>query len=188
MSKQQIILCSASPTRAKLLKEAKINFTQISCDFDEESIKEKDPIKFVSLATEGKFNACLKCQGDDIPIISADTVILANGKLLRKAYSKEEAKKILLAQSGENIEIITAMKIGYKGEVFSYLDKTIYKFKKFDEKDLENYLNSNEWRGKAGACMVEGFCKKYIKEVKGYQSTAMGLTIENIEKFLSLQH
>lgn len=49
----------------------------------------------------------------------------------------------------------------------------------------ENYLNSNEWEGKAGACMVEGFCKKYIENVIGYESTAMGLTVENIKEFLS---
>jgi septum formation protein len=180
----KIILCSSSPTRANLLKNANIEFTQISCDFDEDSILEKEPIKFVTLATNGKFEACIKCQGDAPPIISADTVISANGKLLRKAYSKEEAKNILLSQSGEDVEIITSMKIGYKGEVHSYLDKTVYKFKKFDENDLENYLNSDEWRGKAGACMVEGFCKKYIENVKGYESTAMGLTVEHIGEFL----
>jgi septum formation protein len=57
-------------------------------------------------------------------------------------------------------------------------------FDTFDTQDLERYLESGEWRGKAGACMVEGFCKPYIKEVKGYESTAMGLSVEVLQAFL----
>ena len=57
-------------------------------------------------------------------------------------------------------------------------------FDTFDEKDLENYLASGEWQGKAGGCMVEGFCKPYIREVKGYESCAMGLSVEVLKTFI----
>ncbi|MBP9566206.1 MAG: Maf family protein, partial [Sulfurospirillum sp.] len=50
---------------------------------------------------------------------------------------------------------------------------------------LDAYLDGNEWRGKAGACMVEGFCKSYIQEVVGLESTAMGLSIEKLIPFLT---
>jgi septum formation protein len=55
------------------------------------------------------------------------------------------------------------------------ISKTEYLFETFDMDDVDSYIESGEWRGKAGACMVEGFCKKYIKSTKGYESTAMGL-------------
>jgi len=110
---------------------------------------------------------------------------LSDGKkILRKAYSKEEAREILLSQSGEKIKIITSMWLRVNGRIFSRLDETIYEFSEFDKMDLEEYLNSDEWRGKAGACMVEGFCKKYIKSVKGYESTAMGLCVEEVIRIL----
>jgi len=64
------------------------------------------------------------------------------------------------------------------------ISKTDYIFKEFDQDDLEAYLASGEWRGKAGACMVEGFCKPYIKEVRGYESTAMGLSVEVLLRFM----
>ena len=54
----------------------------------------------------------------------------------------------------------------------------------FDKDALEEYLNGSDWEGKAGACMVEGFCKDYIKEVRGYESTAMGLCVEKLLPFL----
>ncbi|MDQ1337673.1 MAG: nucleoside triphosphate pyrophosphatase [Campylobacterota bacterium] len=64
------------------------------------------------------------------------------------------------------------------------ISKTDYIFREFDLDDIENYLASGDWRGKAGACMVEGFCKRYIKEVKGFESTAMGLNTDLLKTYL----
>lgn len=178
-----MILCSSSPTRAKLLKEANINFIQKSCDFDEDLIKSTDPYEFVTLASFGKFKKCIKCFNKE-DIVTADTVVTDGKNILRKAKNKDDAKKILLAQSGKEIKIVTSMWVRFKGQIFSRLDETIYEFKEFDKNDLEKYLNSNEWIGKAGACMVEGFCKKYIKSVRGYESTAMGLCVEELLRII----
>jgi septum formation protein len=178
-----MILCSSSPTRAKLLRNAGVDFIQKSCDFDEESVKSVDPYEFVVNVSYGKFKSCLKCFGNE-DIIAADTVVTDGKEILRKAKSKEDARDILLKQSGKEIRIVTAMWVKYKNRVYSRVDETVYEFKPFDKKDLENYLISGEWKGKAGACMVEGFCKKYIKNVKGYESTAMGLCVEELLKII----
>ncbi len=182
-----LILCSSSNTRAELLRKAKIKFIQKSCNFDEEQIKSKEPYEFVTLASLGKFKECMKCFKNE-DIVTADTIVTDGEKILRKAKNKEEAKQILLAQSGKKIKIITSMWVRFKGQVFGRVDETIYEFREFEKKDLENYLNSNEWVGKAGACMVEGFCKKYIKNVKGYESTAMGLCIEELLKIIGEEY
>jgi septum formation protein len=65
------------------------------------------------------------------------------------------------------------------------ISATHYKFAKFNEDDLESYLQSRLWQGKAGACMVEGFCKPYIKEVIGYESCAMGLSVEVLRPWIN---
>ncbi|WP_456488845.1 septum formation inhibitor Maf [Caminibacter pacificus] len=178
-----LILCSGSQTRALLLKKAGIEFIQKSCDFDEESIKTDDPYEFVTLASYGKFRECLKCFKKE-NVIAADTVVSDGKQILRKAKDIKDARRILLAQSGKEIRIITAMWVRYDFQIFGRIDETVYEFEKFDEKDLEEYLKSGEWKGKAGACMVEGFCKKYIKSVKGYESTAMGLCVEELLKII----
>ena len=64
------------------------------------------------------------------------------------------------------------------------ISQTDYVFDNFNQDALDAYLDSGEWRGKAGACMVEGFCKSYIKEVRGFESTAMGLSVEVLEAFM----
>jgi len=177
------ILCSSSKTRGQLLQKANIKFIQKACNFDEESIKSKDPYEFVTLTSLGKFKECLKCFKKE-NLITADTIVSDGKEILRKAKNKEDATRILLAQSGKNIKIITSMWIRFNFKIYGRIDETIYEFKHFDKIDLENYLSSGEWKGKAGACMVEGFCKKYIKSVKGYESTAMGLCIEEILKII----
>lgn len=75
----------------------------------------------------------------------------------------------------------------YKTPRLELLDisTTHYFFNPFDIEDRERFLKSGEWKGKAGACMVEGFCKRYIREVRGFESTTMGLCVEILKPFLS---
>jgi len=181
----RIRLCSSSETRAMLLEKAGIDFIQESVDFDEESIIASSPKNFVYQATLGKYEANLKAFGyEDYPLLVADTVVTSQGHILRKARCKDDARNILMTQSGNITSIITCMIYHSKKKKIIDISKTDYIFDNFDQADLEKYLESGEWRGKAGACMVEGFCKKYIKEVKGYESTAMGLCVEVLQTFM----
>jgi septum formation protein len=185
MQTSPIRLCSGSETRALLLKDAAIDFIQSPVDFDEDQIIASSPKNFVYQATHGKYDAALKRFGyQEMPLLVADTVVTSQGKILRKAHSLEDARKTLMTQSGHITSIITCMV--YKSPKMELLDisTTDYLFADFDADDLEAYLQSGEWRGKAGACMVEGFCKPYIKEVRGFESTAMGLSVEVLKTFM----
>ena len=154
--------------------------------FDEEALLEryKDPREFVCAVARGKFAEAAKRYGFDLPIVAADTVVVADGEILRKAKDEEEARAILQKQSGNRVDIITCMVYGDGKRVVEDLDTTSYHFAPFDPQDLERYLASGQWRGKAGACMVEGFCKPYIKKVEGRESTAMGLQVERLKELL----
>lgn len=177
-------LCSTSPTRAKLLKDSGIEFIQSPCNFDEDSIGSNEAREFVYLATYGKFEDSLNRYGFEIPILVADTVVSVDNKILRKAKNYEDAKKLLKLQSGNRVLIITCMIYKSIHKEMIDVSTTEYLFNEFSESNLKEYLDSNEWQGKAGAIMVEGFAKKYIKEVKGYESTAMGLCIERLKEII----
>jgi len=177
-------LASSSQTRALLLQNAGIAFVQESVDFDEDTIMATCPKNFVYLATLGKYAANLKAFGfADFPLLVGDTVVTSQNQILRKAKSVEDARKILLTQSGNITSIITCMIYHSKEKKIIDISQTDYLFENFNMDDLDAYLASGEWRGKAGACMVEGFCKSYIKEVRGYESTAMGLCVEVLKAF-----
>jgi septum formation protein len=174
-----ICLCSSSESRALLLKSFGIDFIQKSADYDEEQITTTIAKDFVYTASKGKLEAAIREFGLDMPLLCADTVIAAaDGSILRKAKDIDDARRILKIQSGSTISIISSLHYKSKTLAFSDISATHYHFAPFKEADLDAYLESGLWRGKAGGCMVEGFCKKYIKSVDGYESTAMGLQVE----------
>lgn len=178
-------LASTSTTRAKILKDANVAFKQEATFFDEESIEAKTPKEFVYKATMGKYETNLKAFGiDDMPLLVADTIVCKDNTILRKAKDINDAKKLLLAQSNSNISIISCMIFHSHKIKLIDISQTIYKFDNFKESDLSNYLNSMEWENKAGGCMVEGWCKKYIISSHGYESTAMGLNVELLKRFI----
>jgi len=180
-----IRLASASQSRALLLRNAGIGFIQTPVDFDEETIVSECPKNFVYQATLGKYEAGLRRYGiDDHPLLVADSVVTSQGHILRKARCLDEARNILMTQSGSETAIITCMIYHSPRLKLIDISATQYLFNPFDPDDLERYLDSGEWRGKAGACMVEGFCKPYISAVRGYESTAMGLCVEALKPFV----
>jgi septum formation protein len=175
----QICLCSSSESRALLLNNFGVDFIQKSPEYDEEQITTTVAKDFVYTASKGKLESAVRQFGLDIPLLCADTVIAAaDGSILRKAKDVEDARRILNIQSGSTISIISSLHYKSKTLAFSDVSAAHYHFAPFEEADLEAYLESGLWRGKAGGCMVEGFCKKYIKSVDGYESTAMGLQVE----------
>lgn len=180
-----IRLGSNSPTRALILKNHKIEFVQNGGTFDEDSITTTNPKSFCYEATKGKFDELYKKYGiEDMPLLVADSVVTCDGKLLRKAKDLDDAIAMLELQSGNKTSVITCMIYKSKEKELIDISITTYEFSKFDEKDMQKYLNSKECFGKAGAIMVEGFCKPYIKNVKGFESTAMGLCVEKLKMFM----
>jgi septum formation protein len=180
-----IRLGSNSATRALLLKQHNINFVQQGGSFDEDSITTTNPKEFVTQATKGKFEELYKKYGiEDMPLLVSDTVVTANNQLFRKAKDKEDARRMLQLQSNNDVSIITCMIFKSNNTELFDISTTTYSFKEFDKVDLENYISSGECMGKAGAIMVEGFCKPYIKSVDGYESTAMGLCVEKLIPFV----
>jgi len=174
-----IHLASNSESRALLLKKFGIDFIQKSPVYDEDQITTTIAKDFVYTASKGKMEAAVKEFGLETPLLCADSVIMAaDGSILRKAKDVEDARRILNIQSGSTISIVSSLHYRTKALLLVDTSATHYHFSDFEEDDLETYLASGLWRGKAGGCMVEGFCKKYIKSVDGYESTAMGLQVE----------
>ena len=179
-----IVLASNSESRAKILRDFGLSFEQKGCDFDEDTIIATSAKNFVYQATLGKYRACKKEMGLEKPILVADTVVTSDNQILRKAKDREDARRILELQSAAVTSIITCMIYESKSLYFLDISSTDYLFDVFPKEALDLYLDSGEWKGKAGACMVEGFCKPYIKEVKGLESNAMGLGIEKLLPFI----
>ncbi|RXJ97745.1 septum formation inhibitor Maf [Arcobacter sp. CECT 8986] len=180
-----IRLGSNSPTRALLLNKFNIDFIQNGGTFDEDSITVKNPKSFCYEATKGKFEELYKKYGvEEMPLLVADSVVTCDNILLRKAKDLDDARRMLKLQSANKTSVITCMIYKTKDIELIDISSTTYEFEKFDIEDMNRYISSGECMGKAGAIMVEGFCKPYIKDVRGYESTAMGLSVEKLIPYL----
>ena len=171
-------LASSSTTRAELLSSANIPFIQESIDFDEDSIIATSPKNFVYQATLGKYRVNLEKFGcHDFPLLVADTVVTAQGKILRKAKDETDAREIF-----ENSKWIGSGDYHLydhktpKLEMIDFID-TLF-FDPFDPMMIN--MIEPEWRGKAGVCMVEGFCKPYIREVRESTAKIVGRSIKTV--------
>lgn len=167
-----------------ILREAGVEFLVGENEFDEERLEAKNPREFVYQATLGKHESARQRYGVEVPLLVADTVVVCRGELLRKAKNPAEAERFLGLQSGAEIGIITCMILETRTLKFIDVSLTRYKFGVFAPDALESYLASGLWAGKAGAVMVEGFCKPYIREVQGFESTARGLCVEKLLPWL----
>lgn len=182
-----LYLVSSSSSRATLLENAGIAFTQIQFDFDEnleKNIPANAYVQRVVLEKEKQFCAKLDKEFEDKTLLFADSIVCAKNQILTKAKSKEEAYKMLALQSNENASILSAFVLkSPQKKVFS-LSKTTLFFKEFQSKDLENYVENGLYEGKAGAIMCEGFHKKYIIKQLGNLSTALGLDTLTLKAYL----
>ena len=180
-----IFLASSSQTRAEILKQSGINFEQIFFNYDEGGVdKNLPPHIYVQKIVAAKKEQFLKANSGAKNVVFADSVVVCDGKILGKAKDENEAFKMLKMQSGSTTRIVTAMIfLGEKFELFN-VSFSEYKFAKFDEADLQNYLSGDIWRGKAGAMTIENFNKKYILSQNGETSTAMGLNVKILKAFL----
>lgn len=180
-----IILASSSATRAKILEENGVNFRQIPFEFDESGISRNLPAaSYVLKIVQSKKEQFLKAYPNLKNVLLADSAVVCADEILGKAKDAKEALRMLNLQSSNTTKIITAMI--FTGENFELINVSAatYEFGKFDEKELEEYIKSNEWQGKAGAMMIEGFNKKYILKQTGNESTARGLNYEQLKAFL----
>lgn len=180
-----IILASSSVTRAKVLQDHGVKFEQVFFDYDESGVdKNLPPYVYVQKIVAAKKEQFLKANENVKNVVFADSVVVCDGKILGKAKDKKEAFKMLKMQSGNTARIVTAMIfLGEKFELFN-VSFAEYKFAKFDEADLQNYLSGDLWQGKAGAMTIENFNKKYILSQNGETSTAMGLNVKILKAFL----
>lgn len=179
-----ITLVSSSQTRAEILKENGIEFNQVKLNFKEEISKKYSPDKYVLEVVKSKQKEFIESNLCAKNALFADSIVSSNGKIFGKAKNENEAREMLIAQSGGIVSVFSAMLFcGENFEIIS-INETKFRFYDFKEDDINKYLQSNDWQGKAGAMMIEGFNKKYIKDYSGYLSNARGLCVEILKAFL----
>lgn len=183
---KDLILASASPRRVDLLRQVSITPRDIiPADIDETPAKDELPRNLAQrLATE-KAKA-IAAQNPNTFIIAADTVVACGRRALPKAETKDDAVKCLKLLSGRRHHVYGGIcVITDQGKVINRVCDTSVKFKCLSPQEIDTYINSGEWHGKAGGYAIQGMASAYISFIQGSYSNVVGLPLYDIMQILS---
>jgi septum formation protein len=183
----ELILASNSPRRKEILTEYGFNFKINVSEFCEtmggespESIAEDNAVGkakevFYRLEKEGKTDFC---------VLSADTIVCFNGRILGKPKSTEQAVEMLTCLSSNTHKVITGYAIISKNNFISGAEKTEVVFNSLTEKEILSYVSTGKPMDKAGAYGVQdGF--NLVKSINGSYFNVVGLPIETLAPILT---
>ena len=178
------ILASSSPRRIRLLENAGFKPVEIvPADIDETERKNERPDKYVLRVAVAKAKHVAELR-PNICIVAADTIIVAKGKIVRKAPTEQKARSNFKVLSGGTHYAFTGYCIiSAKGTVISKLVKTTIKTKKFTEAEIDTLIASKEWRNVA-AYGIEGLFSTLVKDIQGSYTNIIGLPIYEVTQDL----
>lgn len=180
---QKLVLASGSPRRIELLQQAGIEPDRLfPADLDETPLRAEHPrslAKRLSCAKAEKAREGLAKDGEtDAFILAADTVVAVGRRILPKAELVDEASNCLRLLSGRTHRVYTGVcLITPSGKLRQRLVETRVRFKRLAREELESYLASGEWRGKAGGYAVQGLAGTFVVKMVGSYTNVVGLPL-----------
>jgi septum formation protein len=192
-SKMKIILASASPRRKEILSDLGVSFTVLAADADE-SCSLPDPAEYTMELARRKGQAVyaeLKRRmkdgedNSDAVIISADTVVFAEGEILGKPKDADDARRMLKLLSGGDHSVVTGIGVTVGGVTSVAYADTFVRVASIPDSEIEKYIASGEPFDKAGSYGIQGPFSKWIKGIGGCYFNVVGLPTNALNELFS---
>ncbi len=176
---RRVILASASPRRKEILEGMGASFTVVTADTDESS-DITDPVALTTELARRKGEAVyslLKERGEDggAVIISADTVVACDGKILGKPRDESEARDMLTLLSGRTHTVATGIAVISHGATYTDCSVTEVEVDSIPPDEIDKYIKSGEPFDKAGGYGIQGGFSKWIRGIRGCYFGVVGL-------------
>lgn len=171
----RLVLASASPRRLALLAQIGVTPDEVrAADIDETPLKKETPrLHALRLARE-------KAEAVDAPdalVLAADTVVAVGRRILPKTETETQARSCLQLLSGRTHRVYTAIALKAANGVNTRLAEARVSFKVLSKAEIEAYIASNEWHGKAGGYAIQGLAARYVNNIIGSYSAIVGLPL-----------
>ena len=172
----RLVLASASPRRLNLLERiGVVPDAVVPADIDETPSRGELPPHYAVRMAAEKAAACAE---RGALVLAADTVVAAGRRILPKCDDEAEARTALSLLSGRRHRVHSAVAlIDGEGRARHRLSTSIVTFKRLSAPELEAYLDSGEWRGKAGGYAIQGRAEALVRMVSGSHSGVVGLPL-----------
>jgi len=181
----RIVLASASPRRAELLRQIGLAFETLESSVPEEPGDETDPAMLAEKLALLKAQAAAgKCSAE--VIIAADTIVSADGKLLDKPRDVREAAAMLRSLSGRRHEVLTGVAVIDRrgGRLLTHVEKTAVYMRVIPDDELDWYVQSGEPFDKAGGYGIQGRAAVFVERVEGCYFNVVGLPLSALWRML----
>jgi len=180
----RLILGSASPRRLDLLAQIGIVPDEVRpADIDETPAKAELPRPYCARMAREKALA-VPADPDDI-VLCADTTVAVGRRILGKPETEAEAARFLTLMGGRRHRVITAVAVRRGERLWLREVVTAVKMKRLSEAELNGYLASGEWRGKAGGYGIQGRAGAFIPWISGSFSAVVGLPLAETANLLA---
>ncbi|MFI5184449.1 MAG: Maf family protein [Vicinamibacteria bacterium] len=174
-SEARLILASASPRRAALLRALGVSFRVVASGVDESLLAGEDGVAAAERLARRKAAAVTETGG--LAVLAADTVVLCDGAVLGKPESPEDAARMLRLLSGRTHEVVTGVALAAGGELRSGIERTAVRFGALSDAQIAWYVSTNEPLDKAGAYHIDGGAAAFIESLSGSPSNVAGLPV-----------
>lgn len=173
-----LILASASPRRLELLKQSGIVPDKVvPADIDETPSRAELPADYALRISSSKAEKVAASNKGAI-ILAADTVVGVGRRILPKTETDAEARECLTLMSGRRHNVLTAVSVvAPDGKQKTKLVVSVVKFKRLSDAEISAYINSGEWKGKAGGYAIQGKAAALIPFISGSYSNIVGLPL-----------
>lgn len=180
----RLILGSASPRRKELLGQIGIVPDEVRPpDIDETPERGETPLHYCRRIARQKAEA-MRVAPDEIALC-ADTTVALGRRILGKPGTAAEAAEFLLALAGRRHRVITAIAVRRGDRTWEREVVTAVKMKRLSDIELNAYLASGDWKGKAGAYGIQGPAGAFIPWIQGSYSAVMGLPVAETVQILA---
>lgn len=180
-----IILFSASPRRAELLKSINLDFAVVTGSGDESFLDLMSPNEIAKFIAEKKSHNYKKILSNRDILITADTIVVVDNKILGKPADRNEAICMLQTLSGRDHTVITAYTIRSADKFISSQCHTTVRFKKLSTQEIEYYIDTFKPYDKAGAYGIQEWIGYIgVESIIGSYYNVMGLPVDAIYKDL----
>jgi len=179
----RLVLASASPRRADLLRAAGIAFDVFPVEVDERFRLGEKPEHAVARVAEAKATVAVATHPDAI-VLAADTTVVIRGEALAKPVDAADAARMLRLLSGRTHEVLTGVCVCGHRRRLLHVEPTRVRMAKLGESEIAWYISTAEPFDKAGGYAVQGLASRFIEGIDGSYSNVVGLPICSVYELL----
>ncbi len=171
-----LVLASASPRRLDLLAQIGVTPSRVApAHINETPRRGEEPRPYVQRMAREKADAV---DGAGAFLLAADTVVAAGRRILPKAETQDQARACLTLLSGRRHRVLTAVVlVAPDGRRTERLSESVVTFCRLTPRDMDAYVASGEWEGKAGGYAIQGLGASFIRFLSGSHSNVVGLPL-----------